>query len=264
MSSISEIEVLENRENINGELLPLSNKLMFEVLGNPRGNYDQKCRPVTNEKIRALIVTEDVGPFRVTGLAPAVDTLRQIFRDVKDKHPDIYKVLGNAGMLCARYVRGSTSAISNHSWGCAIDLTLEGKLDFRGDSKVQKGLKAIHPIFNNHGYYWGAAFRTEDAMHFEVSRQLLLKWHKAGMFGEGPAIEELAGTIELGDRGPMVERLQRQLNLLTGVDLEEDGIFGAATRAALIAFQLREKLSPDGLVTAALWKLLGLAKAMKE
>jgi len=75
--------------------------------------------------------------------------------------------------LCCRYVRGSTSSISNHSWGTAIDLTLNNVLDKRGDGMVQYGLTVIAPIFNEHRWYWGAAFKTEDAMHFEVGRALL-------------------------------------------------------------------------------------------
>jgi hypothetical protein len=262
MSWISETEILENREDINGSLLPLSNNLMLQVLGNPRGNYSQQCQPVTNSKIRKLIVTEDVGPFRVTGLSPAVEALADIFRDIRAQHGDIYDALGSAGMLCCRFVRNSTSSISNHSWGCAIDLTLEGKLDFRGDKRVQKGLKAIHPIFNAHKFYWGAAFRTEDAMHFEASRQLLMEWQKAGKLGDNAGQKMTADpeTLDVGDRGPAVERLQKMLNIVMGVDLHEDGVFGVATRAALIAFQIHQGVTPTGLATTALLKLLGAAK----
>jgi D-alanyl-D-alanine dipeptidase len=52
-------------------------------------------------------------------------------------------------MLCARFVRGSTTTISNHSWGTAIDLTLDGVLDRRGDGRVQVGLTRIAPIFKS-------------------------------------------------------------------------------------------------------------------
>jgi hypothetical protein len=76
-------------------------------------------------------------------------------------------------MLCARFVRGSTTAISNHAWGTAIDLTLDGVLDRRGDGRVQVGLTRIAPIFNRHSWFWGAGFRTEDAMHFEGSDELI-------------------------------------------------------------------------------------------
>ncbi len=54
---------LSNRAALNGSIEPLTNNLMLRVLGSPRGNYDQECRPVTNSRIRGLIVTEDVGHF---------------------------------------------------------------------------------------------------------------------------------------------------------------------------------------------------------
>ncbi|WP_179145238.1 peptidoglycan-binding protein [Rhizobium sp. RU36D] len=222
---------------------------MLRVLGSPRGNYDQECRPVTNGRIRNLIVTEDVGPFRVTGLKPVVEKLRAALADVKQKEPECYNALGSAGMLCTRYVRGSKTSISNHSWGCAIDFTLEGKLDTRGDDKAQKGLIRMHPIFNSHDFFWGAAFKTEDAMHFEISRQQMLKWNEEGVFGDPVALHEEARLVALGDRGPQVEWIQERLNLVLGLDVEEDGIFGAATRASVIQFQRHAGIRPDGVAT---------------
>lgn len=264
MSWISETETLSHRETVNGELRPLNNNLMLRVLGNPRGSYSQACGPVTNPKIGRLIVTKDVGPFRVTGLSPAVDELTEIFADIRQEHPEIYAALGSAGMLCARNVRGSKTAISNHSWGCAIDLTLEGKLDSYGDGTVQRGLKVIHPIFNRHGFYWGVAFRKEDAMHFEVSQQLLLNWLRAGKLGEHAVeatavkVNEIIGKMTLGDRGPEVEELQRRLNHVAGAGVDEDGIFGPATRAAVIDFQEDRGLVADGIVGAATRAELGI------
>jgi len=261
MSWISETETLPNRETVNGELLPLNNNLMLRVLGNPRGSYSQACGGVTNPKIGRLIVMKDVGPFRVTGLLPAVDALTAIFADIHREHPAIYAALGNMGMLCARNVRGSATAISNHSWGCAIDLTLEGKLDAYGDGTVQKGLKVIHPIFNRHHWYWGVAFRKEDAMHFEVSQQLLLRWMREGKFGAQNAdvVEtEVVGRITLGDRGPAVEELQRRLNNVAGAGVDEDGVFGPATRAAVISFQEDNGLVADGIVGQNTKEKLGI------
>ena len=79
-------------------------------------------------------------------------------------------------MLCARYVRGSQTNISNHSWGTAIDLTIEGQLDPRGNNQVQFGLQLIAPIFNAQGWFWGAGFTTEDGMHFEAGQALAGGW----------------------------------------------------------------------------------------
>ena len=158
---------------LNSGLKALSNTYMLEHLGKPRETFSTDCKPVTNATLKKNIKTASVGPFSVTGLAPAVDSLRLVMADIKTAHPEVYKALGSAGMLCCRYVRGSTTSISNHSWGTAVDLTINGVLDKRGDGKVQRGLALIAPIFNKHGWYWGAGFPTEDAMHFEIGRDLL-------------------------------------------------------------------------------------------
>jgi hypothetical protein len=238
-----------SRVNLNGALRGARNTTMLKVLGNPRGDYSQKCQPVTNERLRSLIVTEDVGPFRATGLRPAVRTLRAIFADVKATEPDIHGRLGTAGMLCARFVRDSTSAISNHSWGTAIDLTIDGILDARGDGKAQKGLLQIFRHFNDHGFYWGAAFPTEDAMHFETSDDLIREWQAKGEFGAAPApAGEADSLLEFGDRGAEVVALQEMLSKILNISIKADGIFGSVTRASVMDFQMQKGLTVDGVV----------------
>lgn len=165
-----------DKSTINIGLTAVSNKYMTSKLGSPRDGYSADCQPMTNDKLKRNLATRSVGPFKVTGLKPAVDSLQVVLAEVASAYPDVYNILGTAGMLCCRYVRGSTSSISNHSWGTAIDLKLNGMLDARGDGKVQYGLALIAPIFNKHKWYWGAAFRTEDAMHFEASQSLIDAW----------------------------------------------------------------------------------------
>lgn len=163
-------------ETINGGLTPVSNDFMLATFGPPRSSYNTLCQEPTNPRLRRNLVLDTVGPFRVTGLLPAVLSLKAVMADIAREQPRVYRALGTAGMLCCRYVRGSTTSISNHSWGTAIDLTLDGVLDAYGDDKVQVGLVRIAPIFNRHGWYWGAAFRKEDAMHFEGSRAVVQQW----------------------------------------------------------------------------------------
>jgi peptidoglycan hydrolase-like protein with peptidoglycan-binding domain len=158
---------------LNVGLVGVSNSYMLEKLGNPRENYSQQDQPLTNPKLKRNIKFENVGPFKVNGLAPAVDSLREVMADIAKMQPDVYIGLKSSGMLVCRYQRNSTTKISNHSWGAAIDLTLYGQLDDRGDNKIQHGLTLIAPIFNQHGWYWGAGFSIEDAMHFECGRALL-------------------------------------------------------------------------------------------
>lgn len=166
------------RESINIGLTAVGNGFMLASFGEPLvgGGYTASCQPPTQPKLRRNIVTDSVGPFRATGLVPAILSLKAVMADIRSERPAVYAALGSAGMLCCRLVRGSATSISNHSWGTAIDLTLDGVLDAYGDDKVQYGLTLIAPIFNRHGWYWGAAFGKEDGMHFEGGRALVTEW----------------------------------------------------------------------------------------
>lgn len=243
-----------SRLTLNGQLRGARNATMLQVLGNPRANYSDECQDPTNLRILKLVVREDVGPFKARGLRPAVETLKRIFEDVHANEPDVYKRLGNMGMLCCRFVRHSRSAISNHSWGSAIDLTIDGILDQPGPARrgelptAQRGLLQIFKHFNKHGFFWGAAFPREDAMHFEASDQLIREWQATGALDNAPAPLETAHAIEIGDRGAEVLDLQRRLAVVASGDLVADGVFGAMTRAAIIEFQHRAGLAPDGVV----------------
>jgi peptidoglycan hydrolase-like protein with peptidoglycan-binding domain len=164
--------------SINIGLQSVGNDFMLGLLGSPLppGSFNAQCQVPTLPKLRRNLVTDTVGPFRVTGLVPAVLSLKAVMIDIAREQPAVHAALGTAGMLCCRLVRGSATSISNHSWGTAIDLTLNGVLDVHGDDRVQRGLMLIAPIFNRHGWFWGAAFRKEDGMHFEGSRAALEQW----------------------------------------------------------------------------------------
>ena len=87
------------------------------------------------------------------------------------------------GAPCAAAVlaRSSRSAVSNHSWGTAIDVKLQGQLDGFGDGGTQFGLLLLAELFNEEGWYWGAGYRREDSMHFEVGVETLRKWQAEGL-----------------------------------------------------------------------------------
>jgi Putative peptidoglycan binding domain/D-alanyl-D-alanine carboxypeptidase len=243
-------------ENINPGVNAARQLTMKSLLGAPRGSFSRDCQQVTNPVLKKMIVTDDVGPFRVTGLAPAVDSLKQVLAEIKQAEPAVFAGLGTAGMLCARLVRGSASSISNHSWGTAIDLTLDGILDPRGDKKTQVGIARIAPIFNQHKWYWGAGFPVEDSMHFELSDQKIRELSAQGIFGDTQtSVPE--GTLSIGDRGQQVKRLQEALNA-RGADLVSDGVFGPSTHAAVVSFQARNGLRPDGVVGPETRAKLGL------
>lgn len=237
---------------INSEVRPARQATMLQLLGSPRHTYGRECQPVINPNLKVHIVTGAVGPFRVTGFDKAVHSLTEIMTEIKAARPDIHDALGSAGMLCARFVRGSEVSISNHSWGTAVDLTLDGNLDQRGDGFCQQGLAEIAPIFNSHGWFWGAGFRTEDAMHFEVSDDLIRSWFS------GVGVPAIAEILSIGDRGTEVLAVQKALNAL-GFALIIDGEFGRGTMAQVMAFQRAKGLTVDGVVGHKTSVALGLA-----
>lgn len=247
---------------INVNVRSAKQQTMLTLLGQPRSSYSDQDQPITNPSLKALMVTESVGPFRVTGLKPAVESLRAVFADIRTKTPEVYAALGSEGMKCVRYVRYSTTSISNHSWGTAIDLNLNGIRDPYNEGTVQRGLVEIAPIFNAHGWYWGASFRAEDGMHFECGEDLIRSWAEQGLLGGSDggggsggasgggspgAIDEV---LSVGDRGPEVTNLQKRLNA-AGASLTADGVFGNGTRDAVMAFQTRKGLKADGVVGPA-------------
>jgi hypothetical protein len=172
------------RETINIGLGSASAEDLIDLLGNPRESYTGDCQPITNPTLAAKIKTESVGPFRATGHETALQSLRDIFAAVKNELPDLHAILGSAGMECARLVKLPHGKLgkspSNHSWGLAIDIKLNGQLDEQGDDMVQRGLLILARYFNAAGWYWGAAFNKEDGMHFQPSLGLLREWRKIG------------------------------------------------------------------------------------
>lgn len=175
----SVISTKPDRNSINSGLVSPTPDDMKSSLGLP-GKLTTDCSSITNANLRSLMVTESVGPFRLTGLRPAISTIRRIFDKVKIEKPELYKQLGTEGMLCVRKVRGGSN-FSNHSWGTAVDIRFNRKLDVYGDNKTQLGLKEIYPYFYAEDFYWGAGFsRKEDSMHFEASKQLIAKWKASG------------------------------------------------------------------------------------
>lgn len=180
------------KSTFNLGLSPPNNAYMLALFGHPvlGGTYHPggKCTAANNPGFMSLLITKSVGPFRATGIKPAIRSLSEVLMRVHDELPDLYALLGSEGMLCARFTKirrpgGGMKIgpnISNHAWGTAIDIKLRGQLDAQGDGRTQRGLLVLSAYFNAAGWYWGAAFPTEDAMHFEASKTLLARWRQAG------------------------------------------------------------------------------------
>lgn len=166
---LSTLVCLPGRGSYNSGLSACKASTLRKLLGSPREDVGAECRPVKNPTLRSRIVTRSVGPFRVTGLDVAVASLARVVESIRTHDPEAYAQVGTAGMLCVRLVRGSKSTLSNHSWGTAIDLTFGGEVDPRGDGRCQAGLLRVYSHFHKEGWFWGAGFPREDAMHFELA-----------------------------------------------------------------------------------------------
>ena len=169
------------RDRFNKGVTQPRNKTMLALLGRPREDLGTDCRTITNPKLKDLVETRQVGPIKATMLKPALDSLQRILDKLKADEPDIYAKLGTAGSLCVRLIRGSNTSVSNHSFGTAIDVTLEGQLDPFADGEMQIGLVILAEHFNDEGWYWGGGYNREDGMHFEVGEETLRKWVEDGL-----------------------------------------------------------------------------------
>ncbi len=176
----AQVVLIANRRNVNKGINVAGSRWLEQFLGRPRENLSDKCEPMTNPKLKSMLVVANVGPIRVSMLQPAVDSITRVFEKVKATDPDLYARINTAGSLCVRQIRGTQGRTSTHSFGLAVDLNIDGKLDTLGDGKTQLGLTILADFFNEEGWAWGAAWGREDSMHFEVSKQMLEQWRKEG------------------------------------------------------------------------------------
>lgn len=181
MSELSLQVFIPSTREFNVGLTSPSSSLLLELMGKP-GMLTKNCSPILNRNILKLLVFKNIGPFWVTGIKPAVETLDRIFSQVLKEKPEVYREVKSLGMLCCRKVRGK-EVYSNHSWGVAIDLMFGNQPNTIGDEKAQLGLLEIVDYFNAEGFYWGGGFegKRQDPMHFEASTELLEKWEKQGL-----------------------------------------------------------------------------------
>ncbi len=76
------------------------------------------------------------------------------------------------GSFVPRFIRGSTTTLSNHAYGSAFDINM--KWNGLGQQPALVGqegcVRELVGIANDHGFYWGGHFRNRrDGMHFEVA-----------------------------------------------------------------------------------------------
>jgi hypothetical protein len=158
---------------------------MVSILGAPRLPLTTSCQ---NSRASDLVlenrVTEKITDiFSLTGMKQAIADIKAILADAFKEAPDLESVLSTEGMLCVRRRKPTSGAvskaISNHSWGTAVDFKIVG-FEAPGNTgkEIPKFIKILLPRFNDKGWYSGIAFH--DTMHFEVSEEKIRKWSKDG------------------------------------------------------------------------------------
>lgn len=180
LDAYAQVVLIANRRNVNRGIDVASPSFLEGFLGRPREVLSDDCEPMTNPKLAGMLVRKQVGPVAVQMLEPAAESLERVFQKVRETDQDLYDRINTAGALCVRRIRGTQSATSTHSFGLAIDLNIDGKLDTLGDDRTQLGLTILADFFRAEGWVWGAGYSREDSMHFEVSRQMLEQWRSEG------------------------------------------------------------------------------------
>ena len=82
------------------------------------------------------------------------------------------RILTWDGSFVPRFVRGSLTTLSNHSFGSAFDINVAWNgLGVIPALVGQKGcVRELVQLANINGFYWGGHFTKKDGMHFEIAK----------------------------------------------------------------------------------------------
>jgi len=145
------------------------------VTGNPEAiritsNWElENIVTVTIPQLMGVLGAPSNGHVRFHRLvAPRVVALFQAWENAGLKG----LILSYAGSFVPRFIRGSRSILSQHAFGSAFDINA----DFNGLGATPIALgnrgsvRALVPIANELGFYWGGHFARRDGMHFELAK----------------------------------------------------------------------------------------------
>jgi D-alanyl-D-alanine carboxypeptidase/Putative peptidoglycan binding domain len=85
------------------------------------------------------------------------------------------RVLTWQGSYVPRYVRGSRTNLSNHSFGSAFDINFKwNRLGIQPALKGAEGsVRELVSLANQHSFYWGGHYASRlDGMHFEFAKKV--------------------------------------------------------------------------------------------
>jgi hypothetical protein len=155
------------------------------------GKFDYKAAPLPgnpeNIKILGNWQKENIIPVNIPQLKSiagiskisfhrlAANQLIKLWKDWEDNN-FLHLVITWAGSFAPRFIRGSSSILSNHAFGSAFDINVAWNQRGTIPALVgQKGsVRELVKIANANGFYWGGHFTRLDGMHFEVAEILKL------------------------------------------------------------------------------------------
>ena len=139
MSALSDEVPIPPKDQMNPGLSSAREDTMMGKFGKP-GPLTPDCSDPSGEFKKRIVWGIDVGPFKVSGLGFAVESLKQIFAEVRRDLPVVFAEAKTAGVLCVRHRRHNPSRYSNHSWGTAIDLYFGNKVVPQGHPVTHRGV----------------------------------------------------------------------------------------------------------------------------
>jgi hypothetical protein len=107
-----------------------------------------------------------------------VDPWRELFQACEDEDV-LFDLETNGGFWVARFVRGSRSLLSNHTWGTAGDFNVYWNLQRRRPALLgERGcIRRVANIALRLGWHWGGfgwgAGTAKDGMHLEPGEKLI-------------------------------------------------------------------------------------------
>lgn len=195
----------------------------------------------------------------ITGVNVSVrKELQPLFQELMRRTEAMgYDIGANTWGYNCRFVRGSTTTVSNHAYGRAIDINSESNpMSTTFQSNIPP---AVVKMWIDHGFYWGGHYSTRyDTMHFEYVATLAeASTFYAKLTGKPiPTPTPTCPSLTLASyptlqKGSTNAGAVKVIQCLVGAT--PDGIFGDATVAKVKAFQSSRGLTADGIVGRRTW-----------
>jgi len=158
----------------------------FEFRPDPPNNFGDAI-VITDDWESRNIVSVDIPQLQAVRGRPRNNRVR-FHGKAADQFAALWRAWEDAGLLhlvatwndsfVPRFMRNAPherSKLSNHSFGSAFDINVEGNEFGAEPARVGKknSVRELVPIANEHGFFWGGHFRRRpDGMHFEVAKIL--------------------------------------------------------------------------------------------